>query len=56
MDFSWAPYFSAFWIFPLLCLLLMALMTIACRGMRFRCGGGEIGKEQYDAMRRDLDN
>jgi putative membrane protein len=74
MDFSWAPHFGVFWILPILCLLLMALMMLACGGMlsRSRHGrngdghetarqivdrryaNGEIGKEQYDAMRRDL--
>ena len=75
MDFSWAPHFSGFWILPLLCLLFMAVMMIACGGMMFRWGhggrrgnghetarqalerryvNGEIGKEQYDAMRREL--
>ena len=69
MDFNWMPYFSGFWIFPLLCLIFMAIMMIACGGMRFRFGhrretareilerryaNGEIGKEQYEAMRRDF--
>lgn len=75
MDFSWMPYFGGFSIFPLLCLLFMAVMIIGCGGMLFRSGhgggsgdgretarqtlerryvNGEIGKEQYDAMRRDL--
>ena len=40
MDFSWTPYFNGFWIFPLLCLLFMAVMMIGCHGMRFRCGHG----------------
>jgi len=76
MDFGWAPYLSVFWVFPLLCVLLMAIMMIACRAMPFRFGpcarsgdrketagqildrryaGGEIGKEQYESMRRALD-
>jgi len=76
MDFSWAPHFGMFWIFPILCLLFMAVMMIGCGGMLFRFGhggrsgnggetarqildrryaNGEIGKEQYDAMRRELD-
>lgn len=38
MDF-WT-YFNGFWIFPLLCLLFMALMMLGCRGMRFGCGHG----------------
>lgn len=35
MDF-WT-YFNGFWIFPLLCLLFMAIMMLGCRGMRFGC-------------------
>jgi uncharacterized membrane protein len=75
MDFSWAPYFSSFWILPLLCVLFMAVMMIGCGGMMFRClhgprsgegretvrlllerryVNGEIGKEQYDSIQRDL--
>ncbi len=75
MDFSWFPHMNGFWIFPLLCLLFMAIMMFACGGMRFRFGhrdrvgggretarailerryaSGEIGKDQYDAVRRDL--
>ncbi len=75
MDFGWMPHFGMFWIFPLLCLLIMAFMMIGCGGMlsRFGHGGrhgdgretarqilerryasGEIGKDQYDALRRDL--
>ena len=76
MDFNWTPYLNVFWVFPLLCLLFMAIMMLACHAMPFRFGhcarsgdrgesagqvldrryaGGEIGKEQYEAMRRDLD-
>lgn len=40
MDFTWTPLFNGFWIFPLLCLLFMAVMMIGCHGMRFRCGQG----------------
>lgn len=75
MDFSGTPYFSGFWIFPLLCLLFMAVMMIGCGSMRFRFGrgarrdgeretarqilerryaSGELGKEEYDAMRREV--
>ncbi len=75
MDFSGLPYMNGFWIFPLFCLLFMAIMMIAGRGMWFRFGhrtrsgngrettreilerryaSGEIGKDQYDAMRHDL--
>jgi hypothetical protein len=38
MDFNWTPYFTGLWIFPLLCLLFMAIMMLGCRGMSFRCG------------------
>lgn len=81
MDFTWMPYFSGFWIFPLLCMVFMVAMMIAMfrRGgacmpfggaHRARSGGegetarqivdrryasGQISKEQYAAMRRDLD-
>ena len=76
MDFNWAPYINGFWVFPLLCVLFMGIMMIACRAIPLRFGrcarsgdrwetagqildrryaGGEIGKEQYEAMRRDLD-
>jgi putative membrane protein len=76
MDFNWTPYFSTFWIFPLLCLLFMAAMMLTGHCMPFRFGhgagrddgretgrqildrryaNGEIGKEQYEALRRDLD-
>lgn len=41
MDFSWTPYFHGFWIVPLLCLLFMAIMMIACRAMPFRSGHGK---------------
>ena len=75
MDFGWMPYFTGFWIFPVLCLAFMAVMMLACGGMWSRFGpharggngrdtareilerryaSGEIGKEQYEAMRRDL--
>jgi putative membrane protein len=75
MDFNWTPYLGAWWIFPLLCLVFMAIMMFGrgCMpwhvGRRVRGGdgaatardildrryaSGEIGKEQYDAMRRDL--
>jgi putative membrane protein len=61
-----------FWIFPLLCLLFMAIMMVAgCgpRGHRNRSGNaretprdilerryakGEIDKDQFEAVRRDL--
>jgi hypothetical protein len=53
MDFGWTPYLNGFWIFPLLCLLFMAIMMIACRAMPRRCGhgarSGEVVKEQGKA-------
>ncbi len=56
MDLSWANCFGAFWVFPLLWLLFMAVMMIAGGGMPFRCcHGGGLWKEQHDATRRDLD-
>jgi putative membrane protein len=80
MDFTWAPYFTGVWIFPLLCLIFMVAMMVmmfrrgsACmplggshRGrtandgetprqiLDRRYASGQIGKEQYAAMRRDL--
>ncbi len=38
MDFSWLPYMNGFWIFPLFCLLFMAITMIAGCGMWFRFG------------------
>lgn len=40
MDFSWAPYFGAFWIFPLLCFFFMVVMMVGCGRMLFGCGHG----------------
>jgi len=40
MDFSWTFYSSVFLIFPLICLLVMVIMMIACRSMDFQCGHG----------------
>ena len=75
MEYSWMPYFTGFWIFPILCMLFMLIMMFACGRMFFRGGhrpgsnargdtprdildrryaSGEIGKEQYDSMRRSL--
>jgi len=75
MDFSWFPYMNGFWIFPLFCMLFMAIMMFACGGMWLRFGhrtrsgdrretareilerryaSGEIAKDQYEAVRRDL--
>lgn len=50
MDYSWMPYFGGFGIFPLLCLLFMAVMMIACGGMLFRfCHGGRRGNRHDTA-------
>ena len=75
MDFTWTPYFNAFWVFPLLCLIFMAIMMFRRGCTPFRGGhrtqdgdggesarrildrryaSGQIGKQQYDAIRRDL--
>ena len=35
---DWFYNLNGFWIFALLCVLFMAIMMIACHGMRFRCG------------------
>lgn len=72
---DWFYPLNGFWIFPLLCLLFMALMMLGCRGMLFgfghggasrhgresardilerRYASGEISKEQYEAVRREL--
>jgi hypothetical protein len=49
MDFSWTPTLSGFWIFPLLCLLFMAIMMIGCHAMRFRCGHrAQCGDHQHE--------
>lgn len=75
MDFNWWSYTSAFWIFPLLCVVFMIAMMVLggrmCFGLGHRRGGpdretardivqrryasGEIGKAEYDALRRDID-
>ena len=47
MDFSWTPYFSGYWIFPLLCLLVMGVMMLACGGMLFPCGHGARGRDEH---------
>ena len=46
--FSWAPYFGAFSLFPLLCLLFMVVMLLGCVGMmfRFRHGSPNAGGRQ----------
>ena len=38
MDFNWMPYFGGFWIFPLLCMVFMIVMMIACGSMSCRFG------------------
>ena len=38
MDFSWMPYFGGFWIFPLLCMVFMIVMMVACGSMSCRFG------------------
>lgn len=43
MEFSWI---NAFLVFVLFCLLLMAVMMIGCRGIRFRCGHGPWRKRE----------
>ena len=48
MDFSWVPNFGGFWILPLLCLLFMAVMMIACSGMLFRCRHGARRGEGHE--------
>ncbi len=36
MDFSWPSFFGGFWLFPILCLLFMAIMMLICGGMLSR--------------------
>jgi putative membrane protein len=36
MEFTWAPYFTGVWLFPMLCLTFMVAMMV----MMFRHGGG----------------
>jgi uncharacterized membrane protein len=55
MDFNWMPYFGGFWIFPLLCLLFMAVMMIACHGMSFRCGHRARGGNDHETARQTED-
>ena len=43
MDFGWTTYFNGFWLFPLLCFLVMAVMIIASFGMRFLGHRGHAG-------------
>ena len=40
---EWMSYLGGFWIFPLLCLLFMALMMLMCGRVMFpRCHGGRM--------------
>lgn len=55
MDFSWTPYIHWFWIFPLLCLLFMAIMMIACRTMPFRSGHGAQRGDRGETARQILE-
>jgi uncharacterized membrane protein len=56
MDFSWMPYMNGFWIFPLLCLIFMALMiTFACGGMRFRLGHRDRSSHAGETARQILE-
>ena len=61
MDLDWTSYFNGFWVFPLLCVLLMAIMMMICRGTHFSpsgagrcCGAGEASKPQNDGTPRAL--
>ncbi len=47
MDFTWFPYASG-WTFPLLCLLFMAIMMLACFGTRFFLGRRGCGCARRD--------
>ena len=38
MDLSWMSYFGTFWVFPVLCLVFMIVMMIACGALMFRFG------------------
>ena len=40
MDWNWTSCFGGFWMFPLFFVLFIALMALACFGMRSRCGHG----------------
>lgn len=56
MDFSWMPYMNGFWIFPLLCLIFMAIMIMfACGGMRFRFGHRDRSNDRGEAARQILE-
>ncbi len=53
MDLGWTFNCSAFWIFPLLCVLFMAIMMIARRGMPCGCCGSARGGAGGEAGRKD---
>jgi uncharacterized membrane protein len=67
MDFNWWPHMFGFWIFPLLCALFMIAMMSFGHGrdsredgtardiLQRRYASGEIGKAEYDALRRDIE-
>ncbi len=55
MDFSWVPHFNGFWLFPLFCLLFMAIMMIACRAMPFRSGHGAQHGDRGETARQILE-
>jgi len=55
MDFSWTPYINAFWVFPLLCLIFMVIMMIACRTMPARFGQCARGEGRRETAAHVLD-
>ena len=55
MDFTWMPYMNGIWIFPLLCLLFMVVMMLACGGVRFRFGHWDRRADGGETARRILD-
>ena len=56
MDFSWMPYMNGFWIFPLLCLIFMAVMIMfVCGGMRFRFGHRDRSNDCGQTARQILE-
>lgn len=55
MDFNWMPQLG-FWIFPLLCVLFMALMMFGCGGLRSRCCDGTHKKQSPQGGSPDLES
>ena len=55
MDFNWMPHLNGFLIFPLFCLLFMAIMMIACGGMRFRFGHHDRSSDGGETARQVLE-